>query len=257
MGARFDSFDIDVSGKNKDGDLSGSQKDEDFTPRAGIIYKPQENISVYASYSETFVPQSGEQFANLGDEGLDPDEYTNLEAGVKWDFAQGYSVTAAIFEIEQDIVQDDGTGGSETLNNEINGFEAQFNGQITDQWSLTAGYSYLDGETEDGERPFELPEHMFSVWNHYQFTEKFGLGLGVIYQDESKIKTKDLAKGPADLPDFFRVDAAAYYQISENLRLQVNIENLLDEEYYPSSHYINQATVGAPLNATFKIVGSF
>ena len=257
LGARFDSFDIDVSGKNKDGDLSGSQKDEEFTPRAGIIYKPQENISVYASYSETFVPQSGEQFANLGDEGLDPDEYTNLEAGVKWDFAQGYSVTAAIFEIEQDIVQDDGTGGSETLNNEINGFEAQFNGQITDQWSLTAGYSYLDGETEDGERPFELPEHMFSVWNHYQFTEKFGLGLGVIYQDESKIKTKDLAKGPADLPDFFRVDAAAYYQISENLRLQVNIENLLDEEYYPSSHYINQATVGAPLNATFKIVGSF
>ena len=100
---------------------------------------------------------------------------------------------------------------------------------------------------------------MFSVWNHYQVTEKFGLGLGVIYQDESKIKikTKDLAKGPADLPDFFRVDAAAYYQISENLRLQVNIENLLDEEYYPSAHYINQATVGAPLNATFSLSGRF
>lgn len=258
LGARFDSFDIDVSGEEKGNNLSGSQKDEEFTPRAGIIYKPQENISVYASYSETFVPQSGEQFANLGDEGLAPDEYTNLEAGVKWDFVQGYSLTAAIFEIEQDIVVELG-GGSATEQNEITGFEAQFNGQLSDQWSLTAGYSYLDGETEDGERPFELPEHMFSVWNHYQVTEKFGLGLGVIYQDESKIKikTKDLAKGPADLPDFFRVDAAAYYQISENLRLQVNIENLLDEEYYPSAHYINQATVGAPLNATFSLSGRF
>ena len=173
---------------------------------------------------------------------------------MKWDFAQGYSLTAAIFKIEQDIVQDDGTGGSETLNNEITGFEAQFNGQITDQWSLTVGYSYLDGEADSGERPRELPEHMFSIWNHYQVTEKLGLGLGAIYQDDSKIK--DSATSP-ELPDFFRVDAAAYYQISENLRLQVNIENLLDEEYYPSAHSTHQATVGDPINATFKIVGSF
>jgi catecholate siderophore receptor len=258
LGGRFDRFDIDVT-DNKPGGTDGSQTDEEITPRTGIIYKPQENISIYASYSETFLPQSGEQFADLGDEGLDPDQFTNLEAGVKWDFAQGYSLTAAIFKIEQDIVQDDGTGGSETLNNEITGFEAQFNGQITDQWSLTAGYSYLDGETDSGERPFELPEHMFSIWNHYQVTEKFGLGLGAIYQDQSKIKIKDkdLAKGSADLPDFLRIDAAAYYQISENLRLQVNIENLLDEEYYPSAHYIDQASVGSPINATFQVVGRF
>lgn len=258
LGGRFDSFDINVT-DNTPGSTDGSQTDEEITPRTGIIYKPQENISIYASYSETFLPQSGEQFADLGAQGLDPDQFTNLEAGVKWDFAHGYSVTAAIFKIEQDIVQDDGTGGSETLNSEITGFEAQFNSQITDQWSLTAGYSYLDGETDSGERPFELPEHMFSIWNHYQVTEKFGLGLGAIYQDESKIKIKDkdLAKGSADLPDFFRIDAAAYYQISENLRLQVNIENLLDEEYYPSAHYIDQASVGSPINATFQVVGRF
>jgi catecholate siderophore receptor len=253
LGARFDSFDIDVT-DNKTASKSGSQKDEEFTPRAGIIYKPQENISVYASYSETFVPQSGEQFANLGDEGLAPDEFTNLEIGVKWDFAKGYSLTAAAFNIDQDIVQDDGSGGSETLSNEITGFEAQFNGQITDQWSLTAGYSYLDGKTDSGDRPRELPENMLSVWNHYQVTEKLGLGLGAVYQDDSKIK--DSATSP-ELPSFFRVDAAAYYQVSENLRLQVNIENLLDEEYYPSAHSTHQATVGAPLNATFSLSGSF
>lgn len=253
LGARFDSFDIDVTDNETAGD-GGSQKDEEITPRAGLVFKPQENISIYASYSQTFLPQSGEQFADLGDEGLDPDEYTNLEAGVKWDFAQGYSLTAAIFEIEQDIVQDDGTGGSETLDNEITGFEAQFNGQLSDQWSLSAGYSYLDGETDGGETPRELPEHMFSVWNHYKVSEKFGLGLGAIYQADSKIK--DSATSP-ELPDFFRVDAAAYYQISENLRLQVNIENLLDEVYYPSAHSTHQATVGTPLHARFSISGSF
>ena len=71
LGARFDSFDINAT-DNKTAGNSGSQKDEEFTPRAGIIYKPQENVSLYASYSQTFVPASGEQFASLGDEGFDP-----------------------------------------------------------------------------------------------------------------------------------------------------------------------------------------
>ena len=259
LGARFDSFDIDVSGKDKDGDLSGSQKDEEFTPRAGIIYKPQENISIYASYSETFVPSSGEQFANLGGKGFDPSEYTNLEAGVKWDFTSGYSVTAAIFQGNQDVVEKIDKVWVR-IDREVTGFEAQFNGQLTDQWSLTAGYSYITGEIEDhskadlvGNDPREIPEQMLSIWNHYQLTEKLGLGLGATYHDSSYINDSN----SAELPSFFRVDAAAYYQVSENLRLQVNIENLLDEDYYPSAHSTHQATVGAPLHASFSLSARF
>ena len=259
LGARFDSFDIDVSGKDKDGDLSGSQKDEEFTPRAGIIYKPQENISIYASYSETFVPSSGEQFANLGGKGFDPSEYTNLEAGVKWDFTSGYRVTAAIFQGNQDVVEKIDKVWVR-IDREVTGFEAQFNGQLTDQWSLTAGYSYITGEIEDhskadlvGNDPREIPEQMLSIWNHYQLTEKLGLGLGATYHDSSYINDSN----SAELPSFFRVDAAAYYQVSENLRLQVNIENLLDEDYYPSAHSTHQATVGAPLNASFSLSARF
>ena len=259
LGARFDSFDIGVSGKDKDGDLSGSQKDEEFTPRAGIIYKPQENISIYASYSETFVPSSGEQFANLGGKGFDPSEYTNLEAGVKWDFTSGYSVTAAIFQGNQDVVEKIDKVWVR-IDREVTGFEAQFNGQLTDQWSLTAGYSYITGEIEDhskadlvGNDPREIPEQMLSIWNHYQLTEKLGLGLGATYHDSSYINDSN----SAELPSFFRVDAAAYYQVSENLRLQVNIENLLDEDYYPSAHSTHQATVGAPLHASFSLSARF
>lgn len=260
LGGRFDSFDIDVT-DNEAGGTDGSQKDEEFTPRAGIVYKPVEDISIYASYSETFVPQSGEQYANLGNDGLDPNEYTNLEAGVKWDFAPGYSVTAAIFQIEQDIVESDNNDGSRSVENEINGFEAQFSGQITDDWFVTAGYSYLEGELDgttekpeiDGNDPRELPEHMFSIWNYYRITEKLSVGLGAIYQDESYI-TED---NDTQLPDFWRVDAAAYYQINQDFRLQINVENLLDEEYYPSAHADHQATVGDPIHATFKIVGRF
>ena len=259
LGARFDSFDIEVEGQawNKTAgaleNVAGSQKDEQFTPRAGIVYKQDENISLYASYSQTFVPQSGEQFANLGTQGLDPDEFTNLEAGIKWDIADDRSVTLAIFDITQDLVE--GTNNnSYAVEDEIQGFEAQYLGRISDRWTVSAGYTYLTGEDSDGDRPGELPKSSFSVWNSYQLNEKLGLGLGAIYQGDST------PKGGSDtvtVPSFTRVDAAAYYQLSENLRLQLNIENLLDEEYYPHAYSTHQFTVGAPINATVSIKGTF
>ena len=254
LGARFDSFDIEVTDNEPGAAESGSQKDEEFTPRAGIVYKAEENISLYASYSQTFVPQSGDQFADLGDAGLNPDEFTNLEAGIKWDLADDKSVTLAIFKIEQDLVTDDGAGGSLINEAEIEGFEAQYLGRISDQWTVSAGYTYLTGETTSGARPAELPKSSFSIWNSYQLTEKLGLGLGAIYQGESTPKG-GASKGT--VPSFTRVDAAAYYQLSENLRLQLNVENLLDEEYYPHSYSSHQFTVGAPINATVSIKGTF
>ena len=81
-----------------------------------------------------------------------------------------------------------------------------------------------------------------------------GLGLGAIYQADSTPKG-GASKGT--VPSFTRVDAAAYYQLSENLRLQLNVENLLDEEYYPHSYSSHQFTVGAPINATVSIKGTF
>jgi len=257
LGARFDSFDIEVT-DNKTPAKSGSQKDEEITPRAGIIYKPEENISLYASYSQTFLPQSGEQFAELYSKqkntGLDPSEFSNLEAGIKWELADDQSVTLAIFKIDQDLVEDDGAGGSLVKDAEIEGFEAQYLGRISDQWTVSAGYTYLTGEDKSNKRPGELPKDSFSIWNSYQLTEKLGLGLGAIYQAESTPKG-GASKGT--VPGFTRVDAAAYYQLNENLRLQLNVENLLDEEYYPHAYSSHQFTVGAPLNATVSIKGTF
>ena len=262
LGVRFDSFDIKVKSLafNDQTEVfsttSDSHKDEIITPRAGLVFKPSENISLYASYSQTFLPQSGDQYKNLGNtRGLDPDEFTNLEAGVKWELADNHSVTLAIFEIEKDLVETDGpTGRALVVEDEIEGFEAQYLGRITNRWTVSAGYTYLDGKDHDGDRPGELPEDSFSIWNSYQLTEKLGLGLGAIYQGDSTPKG---GSETVTVPSFTRVDAAAYYQFSENLRLQLNIENLLDEEYYPHAYGTHQFTVGAPINATVSISGTF
>ena len=77
------------------------------------------------------------------------------------------------------------------------------------------------------------------------------MGLGLTYQDSSFINNGNTAI----LPSYSRIDAAAYYEVSDTLRVQVNLENVTDELYFPNSHSTHQATVGAPLNARLAIIG--
>ncbi|WP_394176793.1 TonB-dependent receptor [Thalassotalea litorea] len=258
IGARFDSFDINVFNADPDVLETRSRLDEEVSPRAGLVYKPQENISIYASYSESFLPRSGEQYANINGDNdqLAPDTYETKEVGVKWDFAEGLSFTAAIFENEQKSpqVSDNDSSTLDVIESEISGFELQFSGKLTDDWSLSANYSNLEGENgSNGNTPRELPENTFSVWSMYQLTHAFGFGLGAVYQDESFIDNGNTRV----LPSYTRVDASAYYDVSDDLRVQVNIENLTDELYFPNAHSTHQATVGAPLNAMVTVIGQF
>ncbi len=260
VGLRYDSFDIEVF--NVPANDTRSRKDDRVSPRFGLILKPQENVSVYASYSESFLPRSGEQFANINgnNNALDPNTFTNLEAGVKWDVNERLSLTAAVFEIEQSSPQvaDNDPETLDVIDSDITGFEIQLTGQVSERWFVSAGYSYLDGEQVNrsgptGLRPRELPENMFSVWNNFQATDKFGLGFGITYQDESFVNNGNTAV----LPSFIRVDAAAYYDVNEDVRIQVNIENLTDELYFPNSHSTHQVTVAAPFNARFAVNARF
>lgn len=258
LGARFDSFDIEVFDARPTVLETRNRKDEEVSPRAGLIYKPQENISIYASYSESFLPRSGEQYANINGDAdqLDPDTFTNQEIGIKWDFADSMSFTAAIFENEQVSLDNDPNDpeGFVEVDSDVSGFELQLQGYITDKWYVTANYSNLDGENSDGVDLRELPENTLSVWTTYQVSDVFGFGLGATYQDESNILT---AVETPVLPSYTRVDASAYYDINDKMRLQLNVENLTDELYFPNAHSRHQATVGAPINARVSLIGSF
>ncbi len=260
LGVRYDSFDIKVF--NVVANATRTRTDAEISPRAGVILKPLENISIYGSYSESFQPRSGEQFADINGNNnrLGPNIFTNLEGGIKWDFGPALSLTAAVFENEQSSPQVADTDPStlDVIDSEITGVEMQLSGQVMDRWSISAGYSYLDGKqvSRSGPtdlRPRELPENMFSMWNQFQVTNKIGVGVGVIYQDESFINNSNTAI----LPSYTRFDVAVYYDISEKIRLQLNIENLTDDLYFPNAHSTHQATVGKPLNALFTIRGEF
>ena len=260
LGARFDSFEITVL-DNRNG-VVRTRKDDKVSPRLGVILKPQDNLSIYGSYSETFLPRSGDQFADINPpaDALDPDTFSNLEAGVKWDIRPGVALTGAVFQIEQSSPQASDTNPDtlDVIESRIRGVEAQLQGQVTEGWFLSAGYTYLDGEQQSltgatGLRVRELPEHRFSIWNNVQATDQLGFGLGVTAQDESFADNGNTVT----LPAYARVDMAAFYQVNDNLRLQVNVENLFDELYFPFAHTATDITVGAPINARFTVTGRF
>ena len=256
LGARLDNFDITVD--DIDDASYTSREDKEVSPRAGLIFKPQENLSLYASYSESFLPRSGEQFKKLSASAsrLDPDVFENVEIGVKWDIRQDLSFTMSYFDSEQtQAVRDSDTGeASEVVGLTVDGIELELKGQLTDQLSIAAGYSNFDGETGSGGLPREIPEYSFSLWSNYQVNEKLGVGLGVTHQGESKIKNNSATP---ILPDYTRLDLAAYYDIDEDMTLQLNIENLTDELYFPHAHSTHQASVGEPLNARVSIRRNF
>ena len=252
IGGRLDNFDITVTDVKKSQDQS--RKDDMFSPRFGVIYKPADNMSLYVSYSESFLPRSGEQYKKLDASGaaLDPDVFENTEIGYKYDINDALTFTAAIFDSKSTRAEKDNETGemNEVRGLEVEGVEIELSGDIDDQNNLTFGYTSLDGVTSKGtKQPRELPDQMLSLWYSYQANERIGFGLGVTHQGESFIKdTSNGSTGPA-LPDYTRVDFALYINASDNDVVRIHVENLTDELYFPHSHSTHQASVGESLNA--------
>ena len=252
IGGRLDNFDITVTDVKKSQDQS--RKDDMFSPRFGVIYKPADNMSLYVSYSESFLPRSGEQYKKLDASGaaLDPDVFENTEIGYKYDINDALTFTTAIFDSKSTRAEKDNETGemNEIRGLEVEGVEIELSGDIDDQNNLTFGYTSLDGVTSKGtKQPRELPDQMLSLWYSYQANETIGFGLGVTHQGESFIKdTSNGSTGPA-LPDYTRVDFALYINASDNDVVRIHVENLTDELYFPHSHSTHQASVGESLNA--------
>jgi catecholate siderophore receptor len=262
-GLRFDRFDISVLDRQAALDPGDngrrSRVDEEVSSRLGFIYKPAENVSVYASYSESFLPSAGDQFLTLTPttEDLQPQTFENREIGVKWDMNSGLSLTAAVFRLERgqftSVDPDNPAVVTIVPGSTTEGVEIQLSGALTDRWSVNAGYSYLDGEVEggtfDGNRTRQTPEHMVSVWNQYQASDRLALAIGLTHQDAIFV----LEDNAVEVPAYTRVDAAAYYDLTDRTRLQLNVENLLNEDYFPDAHSNDNISTGAPLNARLSV----
>ncbi len=267
-GLRYDRFDIQGIDLFPLVDRPFARKDDKISPRVGLIVKPRENISLYSSYSQSFLPRSGDQFLTLSvtQQNLAPEKFTNYEIGAKWDIRPLLNVTLALFQLERsNATTPDPANPLVTINvgeTRTKGVEFSAAGQVTSQWQIHGGYSYQDATLKGNDfvRLGQVPKHQASLWNRYDFSDRFAAGVGVIHQSSqfAAIRTSPLPANPTSppttrLPAFTRVDAALYYDVSENVQLQLNVENLFDTAYFSDAHNNNNISTGAPINGRFTI----
>ena len=254
LGLRIDRFKADITNNRMATDFSSD--DNLISPRLGLVYKPVEPLSVYSSYSLTYLPRAGEQLSSLSvtNQALDPEEFKNYEVGVTWAPVPAFALTAALYRLDRGnvVVPDpnDPTRSSLVDAQRSKGLELGLNGNVTRSWSVAGGYAYQDGEitrsisatAQAGAVLAQLPQHSMSLWNKYDFTPRIAAALGVITRTDAFTSTSNTVV----LPGWTRVDAALYYQLTSMLRAQINVENLFDERYFLNAHSDTNITPGSP-----------
>ena len=263
-GLRYDKFDIQGLDLFPAIDRPFARKDDKVSPRFGLIFKPQENVSIYSSYSQSFLPRSGDQFLTLSttQQNLAPEKFTNYEIGAKWDIRPNLNVTLALFQLDRrNATTPDPINPLISINigkTRTKGVELSVAGRITPEWQVHGGYSYQDAALagNDFVRLGQVPKHQASLWNRYDFNDGFAAGVGVIHQS-SQFAAIRTSPTTTRLPSFTRVDAALFYDASDTVQLQVNVENLFDTAYFSDAHNNNNISTGAPINGRFTVRAKF
>lgn len=265
-GVRYDHVSVESFDRRPTATIRERERDDDLvSPRVGVVFKPFSALSLYASYSVSYLPYSGDQFAILDGTTvtLDPEKFTNYEVGAKWDIRPSLSLTAAAYKLNRTNTRmnDPNNPGQiiQAGETETEGFELTLTGQVTDKWQVIGGYGFQDAvvvrsdATTAGNRLALVPKNTFALWNKYQFTPSFAAGVGIIHQTDMYAGVDNVVM----LPDFTRVDAALYFKFTDNLRGQVYIENVFDEKYFPTAHSNSNIMPGSPRAARFTLTSTF
>ncbi|WP_386070108.1 TonB-dependent receptor [Tahibacter sp. UC22_41] len=265
VGLRYDSFKVDFHNNRNNSEIDSS--DGLVSPRAGLIYKPAETVSLYGSYSIAYVPRAGEQLASLSptNAAFDPEKFKNFEIGAKWEVSSALSATAAVYRLDRsNVVAPDPADPTRSIlvkGQRVKGVELGLAGQVTENWRVLGAYAWQDGEVlqtqsatvQAGATLAQVPRNTFSLWNRYDFSPRWGAGLGALYRSTIFTSTDNLV----ELPGFTRFDAALFFRVSDNVDTQLNVENLLDRKYYASAHSNNNITPGSPRAFRFSLNARF
>lgn len=271
VGLRHDKFDTDYTNIRANQNIDVT--DTFLSPRAGLIYKPIEPVSIYANYSVSYVPRAGDQLIGLTvtNQSFNPEKFINYEIGAKWDVNPSLALTAAVYQLDRENVQvtDPNNAALQILvdGQETKGIELGIAGDITGKWSIFGGVAFQDGEVTEQQgsgagailRGAELgltPDRTLSLWNKYEINDTWAVALGIVSTSD-RFALSPTATQSTLLPGYTRYDAAIYGKFSDKLRLQVNLENLTNKEYALFAHNNQNITPGSPLTGRATLIYNF
>ncbi|MDH0646628.1 TonB-dependent receptor [Pseudomonas sp. GD03858] len=256
-GGRFQQYD-QYAGRGRPFTANTDTSDQTWVPHAGVVYKVDEQLSFYGSYSESFKPNSTIAPLSIGggrtltlDSGVAPEEGKSWEIGAKLDVPGAVTGTLALFDItKRNVLVADGDSQPGTIlysnAGEVRsrGVELDLSGQLSERWSLIGAYAFTDAEvTKDpqlkGNRLQNVARHSGSLSAVYDYGSLFGgdnlrLGAGARYVGERAGN----ATNDFELPAYTVADAFASYETrldEHKVRLQLNVKNLFDKVYYSSA----------------------
>jgi catecholate siderophore receptor len=264
-GFRYDYFSVDYSQRDIVGAVTNTnQLDKMLSWRAALTYKPTENGTIYAAVGTSFNPSAEGLTIAANNAQLDPEKNLSYEVGTKWDFLDNrLSLAAALFRTEKTNARTPALVAGDPPNvldgeQVVQGFEIGLTGNLTKDWAIYTGYTYLDSQItstnvpgEEGNELPNTPKHSFNIWTTYAITDKLTAGLGAQFVDERF----SAANNHRVAPSYWTVDAMVAYQFNEHFDLRVNVYNLADEEYIDrvgGGHFIPGPGRSATVTAAFK-----
>ncbi len=270
-GVRYDEFKIRADNllSTTPATRTAARTDRKWSPRAGVIVKPKANVSLYGSYTRSFLPQSGDQFSALDatQATLAPEEFTNLELGAKWELTPALALTAAAYRLDRNNSRlNDPVTGIPQLSGKTRarGIELSAVGKILPEWQVSLGYSLQEAKirsattsgsntTTVGNSLALIPKSQIALWTRYDVQPSLGFGLGVTHQSSSFASVSNTV----NLPAFTRVDAAVFYTVSKSVSVQINIDNLLNSQYFPTAQTDNNISTAEPRSARLAVRMAF
>lgn len=245
-----------------------------FSYRAGLVYKPAQNGSIYVAYGNSKTPSktavNGSCTAATCN--VDPETAVNYEIGTKWDLLENQlSVTAALFRNERQnykVASADPLIPEQQLKGKsrVDGVSLGVAGTITDEWRVFANYTYLDSEVlqnaddgladpQKGNPLTSVMKHSGSLWTTYDLPVGLQLGYGATYFGEMYLN--NAAPPLFKFPDFWVHRASASYWVTDALQVQLNVNNLFDKKYFQRVRNNGWATPGDARNATLTVNYTF
>lgn len=243
------------TGNSYDSDLY--RKDSKLSPYAGLVMNLTPNVSLYASYTDIYNPQTEVDVNNVR---LDPAKGTSIEAGVKSEWLDGrLYATAAIFRAKQNgLAEFAGVFGPDSagpanesyyrgVDTTSKGFELEIAGHITENWSLSGGYTWLDIEDPDGnDTRTWLPTQTLKLSSTYRLPEFNDLKLGAQLRWQNAIRTA-VDVGTYRQRGYAVLDLMAGVRVVDHVRASINVRNVTNRRYLNSLMW-GQAYYAPPRN---------
>lgn len=257
------------AGKGRPFNVNTDSRDEQWTPKLGLVYKLTPSVSLFANYSQTFMPQSSIA-SYIGD--LPPETSNAYEVGAKFDLFDGVTANIALFDIHKRNVLYTESIGGETIAKTAGrvrsqGVEVDLAGSLTENTNIIASYGYTDAKVlEDPDyagKPLpNVPRHTGSLFLTYDIHNAFAGNTLTLGGGGHGVSRRSATNG-ADyyLPGYFVADAFAAYRMKLQypVTLQVNVKNLFDKTYYTSSIATNNLgnQIGDPREVQFTVKMEF